>query len=55
LPWDKRSIIWASQALPSDEMNAWLSKIRDTEDILDKTIAKATKHKKNNDMQKKGT
>lgn len=51
-PWDKRAIIWACQSLPSDELNAWITKIRDTDDVLDKTIAKATKHKKNNDMQK---
>jgi hypothetical protein len=54
LPWDKRAIIWASQSLPSDEMKTWLGKIQDSEDILDKTIAKATKHKKNNELQKKG-
>jgi hypothetical protein len=41
LPWDKRAIIWSSQALSNDEMNYWLQRVQNAGDILDKAIAEA--------------
>ena len=40
-PWDKRAIIWAGQALSTDEMNYWLKRVQNAGDILDRAIAKA--------------
>lgn len=35
-PWDKRAIIWAGQALSTDEMNYWLKRVLNAGDILDR-------------------
>lgn len=40
-PWDKRAILWASQALSVDEMNYWLKRVQNTGDMLDRAIATA--------------
>ena len=47
-PWDKRAIIWAGQALSTDEMNYWLKRVQNAGDILDRAIAKAALHLGNN-------
>lgn len=47
-PWDKRAIIWASQALSHDEMNYWIQRVQNAGDVLDKAIAEAALHIKNN-------
>lgn len=46
-PWDRRAIIWASQALSHDEMNFWIQRVQNAGDILDKAIAEASLHIKN--------
>lgn len=47
-PWDKRAIIWASQALSRDEMNYWLQRVQNAGDILDRAVAESTLHLANN-------
>lgn len=47
-PWDKRAIIWAGQALATDEMNYWLKRVQNAGDILDKAIAESALHLGNN-------
>ncbi len=47
-PWDRRAIIWAGQALSHDEMNYWLQRVQNAGDLLDKAIANATLHIRNN-------
>ncbi len=46
-PWDKRAIIWASQALSHDECNYWLRRVQNADDILDKAIAEAVRNIRN--------
>jgi len=47
-PWDKRAIIWAGQALSTDEMNYWLKRVQNAGDLLDRAIAEAAIHLGNN-------
>jgi hypothetical protein len=42
-PWDKRAVIWAGSILPFDERRNWVSRIENSDDILDNAIAKALK------------
>lgn len=46
-PWDRRAIIWASQALSNDEMKYWIQRVHNAGDILDKAIAEAALQIKN--------
>lgn len=46
-PWDRRAVIWASQALSADEIGHWLPRVQGAGDVLDKAIAGAALHVKN--------
>lgn len=38
-PWDRRAIIWAAEALPSDERGYWLKRVQNASDLLDGVTA----------------
>jgi len=40
-PWDRRAVVWAGSALSGDELHAWINRVENAGDSLDKAVAKS--------------